>query len=396
MRLTITVGGTWVSHKAAQGMLCLLLALPGLTSAEPTTTLQTYDWGLPDWVPPPTVPENNPMTREKVQLGRHLFFDPRLSANGQMSCASCHDPGKAFTDSRPLSVGVTGELSHHHSMMLANVAYMPVLTWANPQLSSLEIQTLIPLFGEHPVEMGMAGREQELFARIQADPRYQTLFREAFPDIAASGSNEALFSLSTLTKALASFQRSLLSFDSAFDRYQYGGDRTALSESAQRGRDLFFGERMECYHCHGGLNFSDNVRHSRLPFPELGFHNTGLYNVDGRGAYPVTAAGTVTVTGESRDQGRFRTPSLRNVAVTAPYMHDGSMASLEQVIREHYALGGRSIQRGEGPNPLRSEFMVGFELTDEELADVIAFLEALTDHTFLNNPAHRDPWPQAE
>ncbi|MDV7393045.1 cytochrome-c peroxidase, partial [Arthrospira platensis SPKY1] len=140
---------------------------------------------------------------------------------------------KAFTDGLATSTGVTGERGTRSAMSLANVAYLPTLTWANPQLSSLEVQALIPLFGEHPVEMGMAGREQELFARLQADGTYRELFSRAFPTKARQGP-QALYSLSTLTQALASFQRSLLSFDSPYDRYRYGGQPDAISASARR------------------------------------------------------------------------------------------------------------------------------------------------------------------
>ena len=350
-----------------------------------------WSWPLPAWVPPPVVPADNPMTADKVELGRHLFYDRRLSAGGRIACASCHEQARAFTDGQALSKGVTGELGVRSAMSLTNVAYLPVLTWQNPQLTSLEVQALIPLFGEHPVEMGLAGREQELFALFRADPVYRRLFTRAFPDEARRG-EEALYSLSTLTKALASFQRSLLSFDSPYDRYRYGGQTDAISDAAKRGEELFFGERLECYHCHGGFNFTDNLKHARTPFPEIGFHNTGLYNEDGRGAYPPSSPGIVEFTGEARDAGRFRTPTLRNVAVTAPYMHDGSIATLRQVLREHYARGGRATTSG-GVNPLRSELIVGFDISDDEIADVVAFLESLTDERFLHDPAHADPWP---
>ena len=350
-----------------------------------------FDWGLPAWVPLPHVPNDNPMTTAKVELGRHLFYDQRLSANQRMSCASCHHQDKAFTDGLALSEGITGEKGSRSAMSLANVAYLPVLTWANPNLTSLEVQALIPIFGEHPVEMGMAGREKELFARLQAEPVYQRLFARAFPDEARRG-HEVLYSLSTVTKAIASFQRSLLSFDSPYDRYKYGGQRNALSASALRGEALFFGEKMECYHCHGSFNFTDNIQHSKLPLAELGFHNTGLYNEDGRGAYPTRNPGIREFTGDADDEGKFRTPSLRNVALTAPYMHDGSIPTLEQVIRAHYAQAGRASTSARGPNPLRSSLVEGFEVSEQEVADLVAFLHSLTDRSFVQNPRHSDPW----
>jgi len=351
-----------------------------------------WRWPLPDWVPPPAVPADSPMTAERVELGRHLFYDKRLSGNGTMSCASCHEQARGFTDGKPFSKGVTGEMGARSAMSLANVAYLPVLTWQNPQLTSLEVQALIPLFGEHPVEMGLAGREQQLFAMFKADPVYRHLFAKAFPDDARQ-SDAALYSLSTLTRALASFQRTLLSFDSPYDRYRYGGQKDAISAAARRGENLFFGEKLECYHCHGGFNFTDNLKHARTPFPEIGFHNTGLYNEDGRGAYPKASPGIIEFTGEARDAGRFRTPSLRNVAVTAPYMHDGSLPTLYEVLRTHYARAGHAVHAGRRANPLRSEFIAGFEISEAEIADVVAFLESLTDARFLRDPAYGDPWP---
>jgi cytochrome c peroxidase len=351
-----------------------------------------WHWPLPSWVPLPAVPADNPMTPAKVDLGRHLFYDPRLSRNGSMSCATCHEQARAFTDGKAVSKGVTGEAGTRSAMSLANVAYLPVLTWQNPQLTSLEVQALIPLFGEHPVEMGLAGREQQLFAMFKSDPTYQRLFAQAFP-AETSQADAALYSLSTLTKALASFQRSLLSFDSPYDRYRYGGQKNAISPAAKRGEELFFGEKLECYHCHGGFNFTDNLKHARTPFPEVGFHNTGLYNEDGRGAYPKASPGIVEFTGEPRDAGRFRTPSLRNVAVAAPYMHDGSIPTLHEVLRTHYARAGRAVHAGRAANPLRSEFIAGFDISEAEIADVVAFLESLTDERFLRDPAHQSPWP---
>ena len=350
-----------------------------------------YVWSLPKWVPPPIAPAENPMSYAKVELGRHLFYDKGLSANRAMACATCHLQAKAFTDGKAAPVGVTGEKGVRSAMSLANVAYAPVLTWANPQVTSLEKQALIPLFGEHPVEMGMAGREKEIFARFKMMSKYRELFAKAYP-VEANQGDDALYSLSTMTRALASFQRSLMSFNSPYDQFKYGHKPNAITPAAKRGEKLFFGEKMECYHCHGGFNFTDNVQHSRLPHAERGFHNTGLYNLDGKGAYPANNPGIAEFTGDEADMGKFRTPSLRNIAVTAPYMHDGSISSLEQVIGGHYALGGRAAGQKYGVNPLRSGMVAGFEVSAREVADLVAFLKSLTDPAFLRNPAFADPW----
>jgi cytochrome c peroxidase len=247
---------------------------------------------------------------------------------------------------------------------------------------------LIPIFGEHPVEMGMAGKEALLFERLQAEPVYQKLFAEAFPD-----EQKALYSLSTVTKALAAFQRTLLSFKSPYDRYKYGGQQSALSRPAKRGEALFFSEKLECHHCHGSFLLTDNIKHRRLAFVEKGFHNTGLYNENGQGAYPAGHEGIAEFTGRDEDTGKFRTPSLRNVALTAPYMHDGSIDTLEEVIRSHYAKQGRAVDRGSPANPLRSQFIVGFTVSDEEVRDLVAFLHSLTDESFVKNRKFSNPWP---
>jgi cytochrome c peroxidase len=203
------------------------------------------------------------------------------------------------------------------------------------------------------------------------------------------------FSLSGISDALATFQRTLLSFDAPYDRY-IRGDDNAMSAEALRGMELFNSEELECFHCHGGFNFTDSVDSAHNPFNEVAFHNNGLYNVDGRGAYPAPNLGYVEFTGAPSDQGRFRAPSLRNIAVTAPYMHDGSIDTLDGVL-EHYAAGGRNIQEGPNfgdgrENPNKSGFVNGFELTETRRAELLAFLNALTDENFLSNPSHSDPF----
>ena len=348
--------------------------------------VRAYDWGLPPWMPEPVVPADNPMTDAKVELGRYLFYDTRLSADGTVACATCHQQARAFTDGRARPVGVHGTPGVRSAMALANVAYLPVLTWANPTQRRLETQALVPLFGSHPVEMGLEGQEATLFARLRADPSYRERFARAFPE------TDGDVDLRTLTHALASFERSLLSFRSAYDRYRYGGDATALSASARRGEALFFGENLECSHCHGGLNLTDNVQHVRLPDSEIGFHNTGLYNLDGRGAYPPDNPGIREFTGVPADEGKFRTPSLRNVALTAPYMHDGSIATLAEVVRSHYAKQGMAARDGGAPSPLRDDLIVGFEVSDADVADVVAFLESLTDVEFTTDPRFASPF----
>jgi cytochrome c peroxidase len=348
-----------------------------------------YVWTLPEHFPAPSVPADNPMSTEKVELGRHLFYDRRLSADESMSCATCHEQRLAFTDAQRVSQGITGQSTPRSSMSLANVAYSSTLTWANPLLGRLENQAMVPMFGEDPVELGLAGKETVFLDKLRADPRYVRMFAAAYPDDAEP------FAVERVVQALAAFERTLISADSAYDRF-LAGDDEAMSESALRGMELFFSERLECFHCHGGFNFSDAVDHEGLPVPESAFHNTGLYNLDGNGAYPDGNTGVREISEDDADMGRFKAPTLRNIAVTAPYMHDGSIDDLDGVLR-HYAMGGRRIESGpyagEGfASPLKSQFVPGFVLDDGERRDVLAFLDSLTDEAFLTNPRFADPW----
>lgn len=370
----------------------MILALLSLSCTDDTTSevekSGTFDWDevLPGHFPKPKIPADNPMTYEKVELGRHLFYDTRLSGNQTQSCASCHVQENAFSDPRARAVGSTGEVHPRGSMSLANVVYASVLTWGNPLMVELEDQMLVPLFGEDPVELGL-GAQEEVLGRLSEDPVYVDLFERAFP-------GEGI-TLVTMTKAIGSFQRSLISAGAPYDRYQ-AGESDALSESEKRGMDLFFSERLECFHCHGGFSLADAVTHEGLVFDEPSFHNNGLYNVDGFGAYPPENGGVFEITGILEDSGRFKAPTLRNIAVTAPYMHDGSLETLDDVI-DHYARGGTLTEDGPNAgdgaqNRFKSEFVNGFELSESEREDLLNFLRALTDEEFLNNPAHSDPW----
>ncbi len=349
-----------------------------------------YEWDLPPGFPTPRVPEDNPMSEAKVELGRFLFYDTRLSGNETQSCASCHQQALGFTDGRPNGIGSTGEMHPRSAMGLTNIAYSARLTWANPVLDLLEDQAMGPMFGEHPVELGLSGREDELLARLSDDDAYPMMFAEAFP------SDPDPISVANVVRAIACFERTMISGNSPYDRYTYQGDDAALSESARRGRELFDSERLECFHCHGGFNFSDNVQHDGTVAAEIAFHNNALYNIDGRGGYPEPNRGIYEQTGDRRDMGRFRAPTLRNIEVSAPYMHDGTIATLDEVL-DHYAAGGRTIL--EGPNagigsesPIKSIFLHGFTLTDEERADVLELLRSLTDEEFLSDPRFSSPF----
>jgi cytochrome c peroxidase len=241
-----------------------------------------------------------------------------------------------------------------------------------------------------PIELGLAGKEREVLARLRAEPAYQKLFQRAF-----AGDADA-FSLDNVTRAIASFERTLISGTSPYDRYRTRFEMDAISPAAHRGEDLFFNERAGCFQCHGGFNFTQAVDFVGKTALEIEFHNTGLYNVDGKGGYPAANTGVHEISGSLEDMGRFRPPTLRNIALTAPYMHDGSIATLEEVI-DFYAAGGRNIEsgplRGDGRrHPGKSPFIKGFELTADEKADLLSFLRSLTDEPFLTNPDLASPF----
>lgn len=360
------------------------------TPAPVTTTAVTtsYSWNIPTGLPTPRVPDENPMSEVKVQLGRQLFYDTRMSANNTFSCGTCHQPAKAFADGLVTPEGSTGEVHPRNSMSLTNAAYNSVLTWANPNLKTLFSQALVPMLGESPIELGWSGHEQEILDRFRYDAVYRDLFEQAFP-------TDSITEL-TVAKAIAAFVRTMISGNSPTDKSVYQNDTTELSESAKRGRELFFSERLECFHCHGGFNFSQSTTHDGSVFEEVEFHNNGLYNIDGTGAYPLNNRGLWEFTFEPEDMGRFRAPTLRNIELTAPYMHDGSIATLEEVI-EHYARGGRLITDGPlagdgAKNPFKSELIVGFTITEEEKIDVVNFLKSLTDWQFVCDERFSDPF----
>lgn len=353
------------------------------------TPPSTLSLAAPPGFPAMKVPADNPFSVEKAELGRLLFYDRRLSRNQTQSCGSCHQQSRAFTDGRGRGLGSTGQTHPRGPMGLTNVGYFSAYTWANPLMNTLEEQALGPLFGESPEELAFSGHEDELLRRLRDDARYPAMFRAAFP-----GATDPV-TVQNVTRAIATFQRALISANAPYDRYQRG-ERGALSPAAVRGMALFFSERVECFHCHGGFAFTDSVTSAASRFDEAAFHNTGLYNVDGRGAYPADNQGTYAVTNNPDDMGRFRAPTLRNIELTAPYMHDGSVATLEEAI-DHYAAGGRRITAG--PNagdghtsPLRSGFVPGFVITPAERADLVAFLRALTDPVFISDRRFSDPF----
>ncbi len=350
---------------------------------------QSWQWQLPQDFPEPFVPADNPMSEAKFQLGRHLFYDKRLSGNGTQACASCHFQHLAFTDGNAVSQGSTGEHTGRGAMSIVNVAYYPTLTWANPSLGLLEQQALVPMFVDNiGVELGINDQNKaEVLARFTDNADYQAMFKAAFPDA-------KVIDFSIIVKAIAAFERGMISADSKFDRAERG--ETQLTELEQNGKALFYG-KAQCAQCHSGFNFSDQTFSKLTDKVEKPFHNNALYNLDGKGSYPNDNFGLIAVLpNDVHNMGKFRVPTLRNIALTAPYMHDGSIKTLEGVV-DHYARQGRliteGVHKGDGRlSPLKDPLIDKIEIFEQDKVALIAFLNTLTDESLIHNPRFSDPF----
>ena len=287
------------------------------------------------------------LTEARVELGKRLFYDKQVSRTGEVACASCHLPDNAFSDPRQFSLGVEGRVGGRNAPSIVNLAYNTSFFW-DGGAPTLEQQVIGPII--NPLEMDM--KVGDVTDRLAQDPTYVNAFQDAYGTEPIPGS---------LTKAVASFMRTIVSGDSRYDRYEQG-DRAALDDSEKRGMAIFTGERGECFHCHVGFNFTNND-----------FRNNNLYAV-------YQDIGRAKVTELEEDVGKFKVPTLRNVALTAPYMHDGSLATLEDVV-DHYSSGGKL-------NPNSDPTIQPLDLTAQEKADLVAFLRALTDDTLATNPKY--------
>ena len=331
--------------------------LRSVYQAPPTT------WPAPDvdpgvaWseiglLPPAPEPAGNPGNPAKVELGKRLFFDPRVSGSGQIACASCHDPDLGWADGRTTSYGHRREPLRRNSPGLMNIGYMPALFW-DGRASSLEDQARQVLL--NPQEM--SATPDSIVKEVSAVPEYRDAFREAFHDDAIT--------VESVSKALAAFERSIVGGRSPFDKF-LKGDRTALSDEAVRGMDLFRGSA-RCMNCHNGPTFSDGQ-----------FHDLGL-SYYGR---ELEDLGRYKVTEKAEDVGRFRTPSLRNIGATGPYMHNG-LFELTGVLNAYNA-GMATLRRkphqAEDPLfPTKSPHLRPLGLNKQDIADLKAFLESLTE-----------------
>jgi cytochrome c peroxidase len=296
-------------------------------------------------LPPIPWPTHNPYSQAKAELGRLLYFDRRLSSDGSVACASCHSPAHAFTDAAPVSTGIRGQQGGRSAPPVINRAYSAGQFW-DGRTPSLEEQAKGPL--ANPREMTSApdavAAHRECEASLRAIPGYRQRFRQVFQTEA--------FTIDHVAQAIATFERTILSGDSPYDRYQ-AGDRGALSPEQVRGMGLFFG-KAGCARCHRGFNFTDEA-----------YHNSGV-GMD----RPNPDLGRCTVTKQAKDRGAFKTPTLREIDHTAPYMHDGSLTTLEEVV-EHYNQGGIH-------NPYLDARIEPLQLTEPEKKELVAFMKALS------------------
>lgn len=318
-------------------------------------------------------------------LGRYLFFDTRLSYNSTKSCASCHAPEFAFTDGYRTSSTASGEMVLRNAPSLINSSKWKYLDWADPSVTTLEKQHERPLFGEHPVEMGVKGNEEKILARLKADTLYQKLFKACYPKM------KQPVGMTNIIKSIAAYVRTLESLNAPYDRY-IAGDTTALSLSAKKGMQLFFSDRLNCASCHRPPYFTPA---DRLGTTDSVYANIGLYNVENRNSYPAKDVGLARFSRDQKDNGKFRIPSLRNLNFTSPYMHDGSIGSLVEVV-EVYAEGGRNVNfgpyAGDGRiNSKKDKRVKGFYLSDKEKGQLIDFLFALSDSTLLVKSGFANP-----
>jgi cytochrome c peroxidase len=299
-------------------------------------------------LPPVPVPPGNPVTVETIALGRKLFHDPILSMNDTVSCASCHNPRLGFADGRKASTGVDGKTGTRNAPTVVNAAYGRIQFW-DGRAESLEDQAGGPI--ANPLEMNQG--HDVCVAKLENDPRYKAEFQKAF--------GPGPITIGKLQNAIAAFERTLISGNSPFDRYRFGGDKTALNAAAVRGLEIFTdAARGNCATCH-------TIEKEYALFTDSKFHNLGVgLNPEGE----FTDLGRFMHTKVETDKGAFKTPMLRNIADTAPYMHDGSLKTLRDVV-DFYAGGGNS-------NEYLDKDIKQLKLTARERADLVAFLESLT------------------
>ncbi|MEP7365005.1 MAG: cytochrome c peroxidase [Acidobacteriota bacterium] len=319
---------------------------------------KTVQIHAPLGLPPVTYPSDNPPTAETIFLGRKLFFDPILSKDNTVACASCHDPEAAFSDPRRYSPGVGEQLGNRQAMTVLNAAYHLTQFW-DGRARTLEDQAEGPI--QNPIEMASSLIAVE--RKLAAHPEYPALFAKAF------GPGRITYQM--VTKSIASYERTLLSGNSPFDRYYYGKDKTAMSPAAIRGMEFFMDRTLvgpNCVSCH-------RIEEDHAIFTEPRFHNTGVAWDETKGVF--TDVGRFGVTGVTKDSGAFKVTTVRNIALTAPYMHDGSMKTLEEIV-DFYLEGGRHNIYISGVMPHPPVTFVTKDKLPQAKADIVEFLKALT------------------
>ncbi len=313
------------------------------------------DFKEPEGFPIMDIPSDNALTEEGVLLGRTLFYDPILSGDSTLSCAGCHKPSTAFSDDRRFSIGIDGSIGNRQAMQIINAGWLSKVFW-DGRAKSLEDQALAPV--ENPIEM--KAHWPMVVDRLKYSKKYRLLFHNAF--------GTADITKELAVKAIAQFERTMISYQSKFDRERLG--KVFYSVEEQDGYDMFFTERGDCFHCHGGILLTDNQ-----------FHNNGLDTIP-------ADSGLEQVTHSEFDRGKFKTPTLRNISLTAPYMHDGRFRTLEEVIN-FYSEG---LQPSKTIDPLMKAIRNGGKhFSDYEKKALLAFLKTLTDTSFVNNPAFQAP-----
>jgi cytochrome c peroxidase len=333
---------------------------PSLQEVSSPSGPTPYSLKLPSWMhaeQQPFIPWDNPMTVEGIELGRKLFYEKALSDDFTMSCGTCHQQEHAFSDPRQFSIGTDGSVGRRNSMAIVNLAWDDLFFW-DGRAQSLELQAFMPVV-DHAE---MRNTWPVVVERLQAHAQYPSLFEKAF---GTSDIDSVL-----VVKAIAQFERTLISFNTRFDRFEYGGDSLALTQQEMRGMDLFF-RGAHCADCHRAPLLTDHA-----------MRNNGLDQVH-------LDLGFAEVTGITAHEGRFKTTTLRNIEVTAPYMHDSRFNTLEEVM-DHYAEGVH-LDSPNLDNHMLPWMLGEVSLSVQDRADLVAFLKTLTDQEFLNNPAFSDP-----
>jgi cytochrome c peroxidase len=314
------------------------------------------------------------------QLGRLLFFDERLSANKKMSCATCHQPSLAFTDGKKTAIGTFGDTVPRNTPTILNLANNKFFNWANDKLTSLQLQANNPLFGIHPIEMGLDSNSTDALQFARADNLYMPLLQQL-----------SLKKLNyTLVKdAIAAYTKTLTSRQSKYDKFRENKAKLTTNEMA--GMALFFSDDLLCARCHNKNDFDEPANPNMFIY-----QNIGLYNVDTNNFYGNGDNGLYKVTNDKEDMGRFKIPSLRNVAITAPYFHDGSAKTLSEVIAV-YANAGRNITEGKNKgngieHPNKHPLIQGFTITDKQKQQLISFLNTLTDTSYTKSKWFNNPF----